>query len=158
SSVSATVERSQEFLGAVREVADGVAASHADDVDRAARFPREAVDALRSGQALSALVPASLGGAEVPFDAVAAACRGPARRCGATGMVFAMHQIQVATIVRHLEDARWFAEYLRDLATDQRLIASVTSEVGTGGDLSRSIAPVETTAAGLCTLDKLAPT
>ena len=58
-------------------------------------------------------------------------------------MVFAMHQIQVVTIVRHLDDAPWFENYLRDLAAEQRLIASVTSEVGTGGDMGRSIAAVD---------------
>ena len=38
--------------------------------------------------------------------------------------------------------APWFEAYLRDLASEQRLIASVTSEVGTGGDIGRSIAAV----------------
>jgi acyl-CoA dehydrogenase len=61
-------------------------------------------------------------------------------------MVFAMHQIQVATIVRHLADSAYFEDYLRRLVDEQRLIASATSEVGTGGDMSKSIAaltPVE---------------
>jgi acyl-CoA dehydrogenase len=42
--------------------------------------------------------------------------------------------------VRHLEDAPWFEAYLRDVADEQRLIASATSEVGTGGDMGRSVA------------------
>ena len=57
-------------------------------------------------------------------------------------MVFAMHQIQVVTIARHLEGADWFEDYLREVAAEQRLIASVTSEVGTGGDMGRSVAAV----------------
>jgi acyl-CoA dehydrogenase len=57
-------------------------------------------------------------------------------------MVFAMHQIQVATIVRHLDAAPWFESYLRELCAEQRLIASVTSELGTGGDMGRSIAAI----------------
>ena len=74
-------------------------------------------------------------------------------------MVFAMHQIQVVTIVRHLEDAPWFEEYLRQLAAEQRLIASVTSEVGTGGDMGRSIAAVTPTPAdGAYAFEKQAPT
>jgi acyl-CoA dehydrogenase len=55
-------------------------------------------------------------------------------------MVFAMHQIQVATIVRHHDGAAFFEDYLRRLVADQRLIASATSEVGTGGDMSKSVA------------------
>jgi acyl-CoA dehydrogenase len=68
------------------------------------------------------------------------------RRCAATGMVFAMHQIQVACIVRHALRSAWFADYLRRLTREQRLIASATSEVGTGGDLRRSIAALHTEA------------
>src|SRR5215468_748482 len=41
----------------VRKIADEAAAGHADEVDRDARFPREAVDALRAAGALSAQVP-----------------------------------------------------------------------------------------------------
>jgi acyl-CoA dehydrogenase len=73
-------------------------------------------------------------------------------------MVFAMHQIQVVTIVRHLEDAPWFSAYLRDVADEQRLIASVTSEVGTGGDMGRSVAAVTPGDGGGCTFEKRAPT
>jgi acyl-CoA dehydrogenase len=73
-------------------------------------------------------------------------------------MVFAMHQIQVVTIVRHLEGSPWFEEYLRSLVSEQRLIASITSEVGTGGDMGRSIAAVEPAGDGRATFTKQAPT
>jgi acyl-CoA dehydrogenase len=73
-------------------------------------------------------------------------------------MVFAMHQIQVVTIARHLQDAGWFEEYLSDVASEQRLIASVTSEVGTGGDMGRSVAAVTPAGEGTCTFEKQAPT
>jgi acyl-CoA dehydrogenase len=58
-------------------------------------------------------------------------------------MVFAMHQIQVACIVRHLANSVWFENYLRRLVREQRLIASATSEVGVGGDVRRSIAAIQ---------------
>ena len=74
------------------------------------------------------------------FEALAEACFQLGRHCGASAMVFAMHQIQVVTIARHLEPGDWFEGYLREVAADQRLVASVTSEVGTGGDMGRSIA------------------
>jgi acyl-CoA dehydrogenase len=73
-------------------------------------------------------------------------------------MVFAMHQIQLASIVRHHEGSEWFQAYLRELAADQRLIASATSEVGTGGDMGRSIAAVTPADDGTCTFEKQAPT
>ena len=156
--MSVAAQRPELFVEEVRRIADDVAAAHADEVDRDARFPAEAVSALREARTLSALVPVELGGAGVSFQAVAQACRDLGRRCGATGMVFAMHQIQVACVARHLEDAPWFEDYLRDLAAEQRLIASVTSEVGTGGDLGRSIAALEPGERGLLQFEKQAPT
>jgi acyl-CoA dehydrogenase len=156
--VSVAVDRDAMFLAAVRRIADDVAAPNAEDVDRRARFPVETIQALRDERALSAYVPTDLGGAGVSFETIAGACLELGRRCGASAMVFAMHQIQVVTIVRHLEDAPWFTAYLRDVAEEQRLIASVTSEVGTGGDMGRSVAAVTPVDGGGCTFEKRAPT
>src|SRR5205823_4911795 len=100
------------------------------------------IAALREERALSAFIPTELGGAGVSMEAVAAACVELGRACGASAMVFAMHQIQVITIARHLRDAPWFESYLADVSSEQRLLASVTSEVGTGGDMGRSVAAV----------------
>ena len=158
--MTVAADRDAAFLAGVREVADEIAAVHADDVDREARFPVEAVDALREQRALSALVPEDLGGAGVSLRAIAEACFVLGRRCGATAMVFAMHQIQVATIVRHLDGSAFFEDYVRRLVAEQRLIASVTSEVGTGGDMSKSVAaltPVDG-APGRRSFEKQAPT
>jgi len=120
-----------------------LAAQNADDVDRAARFPSEAVDALRSAGALGWYVPVKYGGAGAQIDELAEATLELSRRCAATGMVFAMHQIQVACIVRHATNSAWFENYLRRMVREQRLIASATSEVGVGGDVRRSIAAIE---------------
>jgi acyl-CoA dehydrogenase len=156
--MSIAVDRDEAFLESVSAVAEEVAAPNADEVDRDARFPAETIAALRENLALSAFIPAELGGAGVSFEALAGACFELGRQCGASAMVFAMHQIQVATIVRHLDDAPWFEGYLREVASEQRLIASVTSEVGTGGDMSRSIASVEPMSAGVGRFEKQAPT
>ncbi|HEX5224084.1 MAG TPA: acyl-CoA dehydrogenase family protein [Solirubrobacteraceae bacterium] len=152
------MSRDQEFLQGIARIAVDAAAPNADEVDREARFPVESITALREAQALSAFVPSELGGGGVSFEAIAAACFELGRSCGASAMVFAMHQIQVATIVRHLEPDSWFEHYLRDIASEQRLIASVTSEVGTGGDMSRSIAAVEPVGEGRWQFEKQAPT
>jgi acyl-CoA dehydrogenase len=156
--MSVSVDRDRAFLDAVRVIADEVAAPNADAVDRDARFPSETIAALRAERALSAFIPSELGGAGVCFETIAAACFELGRRCGASAMVFAMHQIQVVTIVRHLQDAPWFEEYLREVAADQRLIASVTSEVGTGGDMGRSVAAVTPRENGGYAFEKQAPT
>jgi acyl-CoA dehydrogenase len=116
------------------------------------------MDVLRDGQALSALVPTRLGGAGASFSAVAEACTVLGHSCGATAMVFAMHQIQVAVMTRHAGDSKWYETYLSDLSASQRLIASATSEVGIGGDIGRSTAAVVPDGSGGCTFEKQAPT
>ncbi len=130
------------FAEGVREAAV-IAREHAVIVDRDARFPVEALSALRASGALAALVPVSLGGPAVPLDDVARACFELARACPATGMVFAMHQIQVGCLADACGSEDFFRRYLAAMVTAPTLIASVTSEVGVGGDLRRSIAAVE---------------
>ena len=88
-------------------------------------------------------MPQEYGGAGAQIDDLADATFELSRRCAATGMVFAMHQIQVASIVRHLADSIWFEDYLRRVVREQRLIASATSEVGVGGDMRKSIAAIQ---------------
>jgi acyl-CoA dehydrogenase len=114
--------------------------------------------ALKEIGAVGACVPETFGGLGVSLEAIARACFELSRRCAATGMIFAMHHIQLLTIVRHLDGAPWFEGYLRDVVAGQRVIASATSEVGTGGDLSRSIAPVVPDGDGWLRFDKHAPT
>ncbi|MEA2144232.1 MAG: acyl-CoA dehydrogenase [Solirubrobacteraceae bacterium] len=152
------LDRDQAFLADICRLADDVAAPNADDVDRNARFPAEAVDAMRASGALAAFVPSELGGGGVSFEAIAAACFELGRRCGASAMVFAMHQIQIVSMVRHLDDAPWFQEYLRDVVRERRLVASATSEVGTGGDMRTSVAAVTPGDDGQMTFEKQAPT
>ncbi len=156
--MSISVDRDRALLDAIGAIADETAAPNAAAVDREARFPAETIAALREEQALSAFIPTEFGGGGVAFETIAAACFELGRRCGASAMVYAMHQIQVITIVRHLDDAPWFEEYLRRVAAEQRLIASVTSEVGTGGDMGRSVAALTPTAEGRCGFEKQAPT
>jgi acyl-CoA dehydrogenase len=156
--MSVAVEREQELLEAVGTIAREVAAVNASAVDRDSRFPIETIDALRECGALSSAIPAELGGDGVSFETIAQCCLELGRHCGASAMVFAMHQIQLLSIVRHYERGSWFEQYLRDQASEQRLIASVTSEVGTGGDMGRSIAAVIDVDADTVRFEKQAPT
>ena len=147
----------EAFLRDVCRIADEVAAKHAGDVDAQARFPSESIDALKNAKALSAFVPAALDGGGISFAAIAEACFELGKRCGATAMIFAMHQIQVVTLVRHAAKQPFFEEHLRRVAAEQRLIASVTSEVGTGGDMGSSVAALTSDQGGYA-FTKQAPT
>jgi acyl-CoA dehydrogenase len=132
-----------DLVDAARRVGTDVAAPHAESVDREARFPHEALAALREERMLSVLVPIELGGRGATIAEVAAACETLGRYCSSTAMIYAMHQIEVACLVRHGLAVPYFRRYLSELVEREWLIASATSEVGVGGDLRRSACAVE---------------
>ncbi len=129
-------------LETVRRIAIDVAGPAAAAVDRDGRFPVETFDALKREKLLSAYVPTAHGGMGAGMVELGLMCEALGQRCAASGMVFAMHQIQVACIVRH-GSTPFFQRYLQDIVRDQRLIASVTSEAGVGGSVRTSICPIE---------------
>ncbi len=122
-----------------RAVGSGVAAAHADRVDRDARFPGEAIAALRDRRLLSAYIPVACGGAGASLFEVAAACHALARSCAATGMIYAMHQIQVACLAHHGSDVPWLGNLMARIADEQLLLGSATTEAETGGDIRNSV-------------------
>ena len=136
---------SSTWVAAAHRIGSEIAAVHAADVDKNARFPAEAIEALKHEKLLSALVPTELGGLGMGMVELTAICTALGQYCSATAMVFAMHQIQVACIVRHGLGSEWFRGYCRELVARQMLIGSVTSEVGIGGDTRSSICHVEIT-------------
>nr|WP_295830244.1 acyl-CoA dehydrogenase family protein [uncultured Azospirillum sp.] len=125
-----------------RAVGAEIAARHADAVDSDGRFPTEAFDALREQGLLGVMVPAELGGTGASLFDVAAACHALARGCAATGMIYAMHQIQVACLVNH-GDNGWHRDLMARLAADQLLLGSATTEKETGGDIRNSVCAVQ---------------
>jgi acyl-CoA dehydrogenase len=127
----------------VHQIGSAIVAPAADAVDRDARFPREAIEALRAERLLGALIPIELGGLGLDFPLVAAICEALGQYCASAAMVYAMHQIQVSCVVRHSEASPFWRQYLQDLAAREGLIASATSEVGVGGDVRSSVCAVE---------------
>lgn len=140
-------QESSQLLQEVRRIAREVAAPAASAVDREARFPHESIAALRAARALSAAVPVEFGGAGLGLAELGNLCRALAQGCASSGMVLAMHTIQVACIVRHAAGNPFFEGYLRQLASGQFLLASMTSEVGTFGETRTSVCAIEPDAA-----------
>ena len=64
-------------------------------------------------------------------------------------MVFAMHQIQVFCLIRHSAVSSWHETFLSRLAHEQLLLASATTEAGSGGDVRRSTCAVTGSANGI---------
>jgi len=133
-----TVHEPSEVVTAAADVA----AAHAEQVDREAQFPIAAVDALRSGRLLSAGIPAEFGGGDQDVGMLARTTTALARKCGSTGLIFAMHQSQVASLVRHSEDEA-VQRALRRIAAGELLVASATTEASIGGDVRTSSCFVE---------------
>src|SRR5450432_3263854 len=119
-------------LEVATRIASDVSSAHAIAVDHDARFPSETLDALKKARLMSALVPRERGGLGCGMVELAAMCEALGQHCASSAMVFAMHHIQVASILRHAISQKYYERYVAELVETQPLIASATSEVGIG--------------------------
>ena len=126
-----------------------VAAVHAEAVDRSARFPGEAIAAARAERLLGAMIPTNLGGQGATVSDIVEVCYVLGRACASTGMIYAMHQIMVACLVRHGNDAAWACDLQRRVGTEQLLLASSTTDGKGGGDLRNSSCAVTQQGSGM---------
>ena len=137
------IESATGALSTRAQIAAEVASQEASDVDRRARFPKEAIDALRDHRLLGAMVPSALGGEGATLAELSEVTAILSGACASTGMVYAMHQIQVACLVGHHGNSEHLLAYLRDeVAGAQALLASATTELGVGGDVRTSLCAV----------------
>jgi acyl-CoA dehydrogenase len=125
------------------ELVAAIAAAAADEVDRETKFPKEAIAAARAQRLLGILVPAELGGEEASVSDVVDVCYALGRACASTGMIYAMHQMMVAALVRHAGGSAWHRRLLKRIVDEQLLLASSTTEGQGGGDLRKSSCAVE---------------
>ncbi|AWZ22905.1 MULTISPECIES: acyl-CoA dehydrogenase family protein [Rhodococcus] len=123
-----------ELVG--RESAGPAAAA----VDREGRFPHEAVDALRTHKLLNCAVPVDQGGEGASLGELCAVARILGRYCASTAMIFAMHQTQILSLVHHSTPG--VATFVAEAVANDYLIASATTELGTGGDVRSSVCAV----------------
>jgi acyl-CoA dehydrogenase len=144
-----------DLHGRVAEVAN-IAARHALAVDNAGRFPAEALKALRMQRLLGVQVPVALGGESLGIGDLADLCYRLGQACASTAMVFAMHQIKVACIARHMGDNATLQTMLRRLCAEQLLLASSTTEGQGGGNIRSSEAPIEYQPDGRISLERRA--
>ena len=151
----APMTRAGDVAARMTAIADEVAGPAAADVDDKGRFPIETIDALKAEGLLAALVPVEFGGGGASLEEVSQGLVALGRRCASSAMVLAMHHIQVACLVRHGHTGA-LRSYLQELAEHQYLLASATTEVGTGGDVRSSVCAVEVTD-GRFRLEKQAP-
>ncbi len=120
-----------------------VAKAHAAVIDREARFPQEAFAEIRRQRLLGLLVPRSLGGEEASLADLADVCYTLGQTCASTALIYAMHQIKVACVVRHHQGKAALERILKQVSEQQLLLASSTTEGQAGGNVRSSEAPIE---------------
>ena len=124
-------------------IAAEAAAQHAAAVDSAARFPAEAFAELRKQRLLGIMVPASLGGEGATVAELADICFILGQACASTALIFAMHQIKMACIIRHSKGNATLERILKQIVGEQLLMASSTTEGQAGGNVRASEAAIE---------------
>ena len=91
----------QSDLTARARAAGDVARMNAAAVDAEARFPGEAFVEIRKQRLLGLQVPQASGGEGASIAEIADVCYILGQACSSTALIYAMHQIKMACIVRH---------------------------------------------------------
>ncbi|MGW4365653.1 acyl-CoA dehydrogenase family protein [Nocardia takedensis] len=130
--------------GVLDEAVLAAVRSGADTADAEAVFPKPAFAALRAAGLVRAAIPRELGGLGLSLGDCVRIAEQLSRACGATAMIWVMHQAQIACVLAG-EPSELCRTQLRELADSQGLIASVTSEIGIGGDIRTSSAALRAT-------------
>ncbi len=120
-----------QTVALAERVAVDVAGPSAFQVDLEARFPAEAITALKEARLLSALVPAAHGGMGASLSECSDAIRVIARHCASTACIFAMHSCDVFILTRYGRSAG-LEGLLAEIAAQQLLIVNATSEIKPG--------------------------
>jgi len=134
--------RSTDLTARARAAAQ-VARESATAVDAEGRFPKEAFAEIRKQRLLGIMVPQALDGDGASLAEIIDVCYILGQACASSGLIFAMHQIKMACIVRHTKGNPALEQILRRIATEQLLMASSTTEGQAGGNVRSSEAAVE---------------
>jgi acyl-CoA dehydrogenase len=134
--------RQNDLTARARAAAD-VAALNTVAVDAEARFPSEAFAEIRKQRLLGIQVPQALGGEGASIAEIADVCYILGQACSSTALIYAMHQIKMACIVRHTKGNAALERILGRIANEQLLMASSTTEGQAGGNVRSSEAAVE---------------
>ena len=134
--------RTTDLMGRARAAAQ-VALENAAAVDAEGRFPTEAFAELRKQRLLGVMVPVSLTGEGASLAQLVDVCYTLGQACSSTALIYAMHQIKMACIVRHTKGNAALENILRRVAGEQLLMASSTTEGQAGGNVRSSEAAGE---------------
>jgi alkylation response protein AidB-like acyl-CoA dehydrogenase len=118
-----------------------VLSAHAAQVDEEGTFPELSMRELKQSGLMGLLVPRDYGGFGASYATMSQVAQVLSSACLSTGMIWAMHCQQVATIIDHAPQAL-LDKVLPRIAYGEMFVASVTSEREKGGHLLSAYAPL----------------
>jgi|SRR5579884_719782 len=118
-----------KWVKKAEEIARGVLAAHAEEVDRLGRWPGESIAALGESGLLGLTVPEKYGGANQGPRVFAAVTNALAEHCASTAMIYLMHVCATQAIVA-AESSPQNDEVLRATAASLHLSTLAFSETG----------------------------
>ena len=113
------------YQQSLQKIIDDVIAPSAADLDKGARFPREAIDAMSKAGLLALISAKEVGGMGEGMRAASYVVEKIAEACGSTAMVVCMHYAATAVIEKHGADA-----VRREIAAGKHLSTLAFSEAG----------------------------
>lgn len=122
-------DKGLELADSAQGLAEQVAAPMAAEVDQSARYPEDAVAALREQGFLGLCVPEQYGGLGQPPRVFAAVAERLAIACPSTAMIYVMHVVAAQTFVAS-ETLAARQDLLRDVAQGKHLTTLAFSERG----------------------------
>ncbi|HEY6923760.1 MAG TPA: acyl-CoA dehydrogenase family protein [Steroidobacteraceae bacterium] len=138
----------QDLLLENEKLAKELLAVHADDIDRARRFPRQNIQELGRSGLLGLVVPLEYGGAGAGIPEMAQVLERMARACPSTAMVMLMHYCGTAVIAAK-GSAALKQSLLPAIARAEHLTTLAFSEAGSGGHFYMPVSEVRRNGHGL---------
>ena len=122
----------KDLVAENEKLAKDLLAPHADEIDRARRFPRENIQALGRSGLLGLVVPVEHGGAGAGIPEMVQILERMAQACPSTAMVTLMHYCGTAVIASK-GSAKLKQNLLPAIARGEHLTTLAFSEAGSGG-------------------------
>ncbi|MES9834196.1 MAG: acyl-CoA dehydrogenase family protein [Candidatus Thiodiazotropha sp. DIVDIV] len=121
----------ESILEQVQQIAKGIVAQNALDVDKQARWPEEGLRALQQAGIGGLSIPIEYGGLGYGSFAVAQVCELLGQECASTAMCFGMHCVGSAVLsAKATTDQQ--ERFLHPIAAGEHLTTLSLSEAGTG--------------------------
>lgn len=101
------------------------------------------LETMRQRRLMSVLAPRDLGGQGLTLAQTAQLVERIAAQDGSLGLLYAMHLSQLASLARHRPAHGYLTDLLAEAVEKQFVLASATSEIGTKGDILKSVCTIE---------------